>query len=881
MTLGRRVSVVGVLLVLMLVGLPFFVHAQGQSIEKAYGDPLVIDAVQAQESGDFLVTVKAEDINKVVHSVLMVQVVTTQPTAFQITVNGESCLTPLQKIDAAPKISVILRFDCSNIITGDGFYAVSVTPDMPVTALSVWEELDYYPVIAPVLAKGGVVDSVTNVSFIVNNPQIEVGGTDYQPGDNGRTFAILSNNGVDVSNATCFVKIYYPNNTLFVPNTAMSALDAGIYYYDFTVPSVIGVYIVDVHCTYLTGNLQLNATGGVRVLGAGSGALSNTYLDDGSYWTDNENAGDNHFIAVNFSFNGFNASAGTLVSLDVLFNGNRPIVALDPASDPIDLWIYNFNNNRFELLGSPFSYSATDISTTYSLLTNITNYFNTTGGVVIYVNDSIGGLGDIVNDVLSIDLLNVNLNYRIPNSTINEVSGGKELNVRRQLTDLLIGQAQINSTVNNISSQLVVLQNGMNSTLGNLSLFQTLISQINTTNNNISSLLMSNYNLLNSISAVGNQTLVGVQQINTTVNGINISLLVINTTINAVNTSIITLNNTLFFLQNQTQTSLSSINVTLVQNNNLLRIINATTNQTLFLVSGFNLSTNSIISYLQSISEVTNQTNVTANQIFTLVNMTLIDEMENNNYLRQINGTVNDTAITVKDIQQNITLIRQTLQNITVSISSIQSSITAVGINVNDLQNSMIQIKNNLTYLTSLEFNESNNASGGNFSMQLDQIQASINNNTMTLQQVNFTADTILTDLIIHMGQENNSEGIELSYLQNISMNLSTVESMISAISFNGTATNLTALNDSITGFIAAENAKPRTYNLTIVLLIFLVIILLGGIWIKERVFYILTGIYALCIGLILVSTIGLWFFILMFILFISYVYGAIFEMKR
>lgn len=336
--------------------------------------------------------------------------------------------------------------------------------------------------------------SVDSVGKIDHFPSMSISGTDYQFGDTGKTFVTLSNSGVDVNNATCVVKIYYPNNTLFVPSTTMTFLDTGLYYYEFQIPNITGVYMVNAHCTYLTGNIQVNATSGTRVLGAGAGALSNTYLIDNVYWASTENLGDNRLIANNFTFNGINLSAGSVVSMDILFTGLRTQQGLDPASDPINIWLWNYNTSKFDLVGSPFSYQAADSAYTYTINgTNVSKYVNSSGGSVVYVNDSITTAGgDLANTELDIDLLNLKLNYRIPNSTATDISGGNELNVRNyvfdlssQLSNTTVTVVQINTTVNNISNVTglnAVALGQINSTVNQ---HTTTLGQINTTVNAI------------------------------------------------------------------------------------------------------------------------------------------------------------------------------------------------------------------------------------------------------------------------------------------------------------------------------------------------------------------------------------------------------------
>jgi hypothetical protein len=47
---------------------------------------------------------------------------------------------------------------------------------------------------------------------------IEIGGTYYEVGDQGKVFAQLSESGIPLNNATCYISIYYPDNTVMFRN---------------------------------------------------------------------------------------------------------------------------------------------------------------------------------------------------------------------------------------------------------------------------------------------------------------------------------------------------------------------------------------------------------------------------------------------------------------------------------------------------------------------------------------------------------------------------------------------------------------------------------------------------------------------------------------
>jgi len=81
---------------------------------------------------------------------------------------------------------------------------------------------------------------------------VVVHGTEYSIGSNGKIVShFLNADGDPVNDENCSITIYYPNGTMFINNSNMSYMNGtyGIYYYNFTVPDITGVYPVDVNCS--------------------------------------------------------------------------------------------------------------------------------------------------------------------------------------------------------------------------------------------------------------------------------------------------------------------------------------------------------------------------------------------------------------------------------------------------------------------------------------------------------------------------------------------------------------------------------------------------------------------------------------------------------
>jgi len=82
---------------------------------------------------------------------------------------------------------------------------------------------------------------------------VSIGATEYTAGEIAKLAVQVTNaDGSPVNDATVTLDIYNPSNTKVVNAGSMSYLTGsnGIYYYDYTIPSTIGVYIYDVNASY-------------------------------------------------------------------------------------------------------------------------------------------------------------------------------------------------------------------------------------------------------------------------------------------------------------------------------------------------------------------------------------------------------------------------------------------------------------------------------------------------------------------------------------------------------------------------------------------------------------------------------------------------------
>ena len=92
-------------------------------------------------------------------------------------------------------------------------------------------------------------DVCQDIKTIVSTPSMSVFGTDYSPNDNGTIFLqLIDNDRQAITDASCYITSWYPDKSYYLNNLLMNYLDDGLYYYDVTIPSQLGVYMMSGTC---------------------------------------------------------------------------------------------------------------------------------------------------------------------------------------------------------------------------------------------------------------------------------------------------------------------------------------------------------------------------------------------------------------------------------------------------------------------------------------------------------------------------------------------------------------------------------------------------------------------------------------------------------
>lgn len=274
-----------------------------------------------------------------------------------------------------------------------------------------------------------IVKSVESVKSI-DIPTLTMHGTEYQVGENAKVWLqLLSSSAQTINNATCFTDIYYPNGGQFRERQIMNFLEDGVYYYDFIVPTSIGVYPSIGICYYTTTTVSNAATAGAVTIGVdGAGDFSNTATDNGNRWrVDEALSGGDQRINFNMTFGGVTQPSlglDLVVVFDGRWNGGTDYITVSILNQTSKKWITL--PNTIPDTGGADQYVSNSI--TGSVGTNYTSlgYISPTGTVTIMFNDTAQAdttTSNIQTDYVSIQLISLG------GPEWHEVRGSSELHV--------------------------------------------------------------------------------------------------------------------------------------------------------------------------------------------------------------------------------------------------------------------------------------------------------------------------------------------------------------------------------------------------------------------------------------------------------------------
>lgn len=361
-----------VLLAFLLIAMPVFADST-QQYNKLLLSPYYLTTLGNNVNTSFLVTINPPDnINNVLSAIVNFQTYSSGQTVnYTLWVNDKKCNTPDFLVSTTFSSSGIryISFDCSNIITANGTYNVTLRPSGAVGgATSGWIDFTY-----------------------MNRPKAtaKIFGTEYVTGDHGKVWLQVTdanNNAVD--NAQCYADIYTPANMQFLERVSMVFLEDGVYYYDLTIPQETGVYPVVAVCYYVATQTTINASSGQIYTGTDVANNYNaTWLINQIYWDiDETNTGNPRRIEFRQNY--------TNITQPILFNGftiSWTGIWNSQVNDNLVFWVYNFSSATWiELTNQVLDTGTGEVTVSNNVQTdNLTRdgfLFNKT--MVIMVNDT-------------------------------------------------------------------------------------------------------------------------------------------------------------------------------------------------------------------------------------------------------------------------------------------------------------------------------------------------------------------------------------------------------------------------------------------------------------------------------------------------------------
>jgi hypothetical protein len=230
------------LLLLCVAFIPFVYSAQPtQQYYKAPIIPLYRESMLVATNYSYTLAINPPDgISSITSAIISFNAqINGQTQNFTLWVNGQSCRNPSYYIATAFSATgnTQFYFDCSNRIMQGGTYNITIRSAVATGVVSGWLDLTY-----------------------INNPvgALDIMGTEYSPFDPATMFLQLKDaQGNPVQNGSCYLDVWYPlvNGTHpYVVQDApmLQAIgDDGLYYYDMTAPSILGVYMLSAKCSYI------------------------------------------------------------------------------------------------------------------------------------------------------------------------------------------------------------------------------------------------------------------------------------------------------------------------------------------------------------------------------------------------------------------------------------------------------------------------------------------------------------------------------------------------------------------------------------------------------------------------------------------------------
>lgn len=277
--------------------------------------------------------------------------------------------------------------------------------------------------------------------------KIQIFGTEYVAGDNGRIYLQLLDAGQPVNNATCLIDLYKPDLTKMLDDAPMVWLNSsdGLYYYDLIIPNQLGVYMMTAKCLYLVDKKSYYATNSTVLNGTNVlNYYTYTWQQDNQYYSIKEyRAGGNQPYVLDFIIDFSNISIpSNYTGMNIYWFGNW-----NNNDEYVNMYVWNYCNSSWILLTNNIT-SLTTIVTQYLPFDKYNvNCIVNSGNLRLKFSDNLktvdANQGTINNDYIYLDMVYTTFGQ------IENIRGSGELHVSRGISAQVNRQDIINALLEN------------------------------------------------------------------------------------------------------------------------------------------------------------------------------------------------------------------------------------------------------------------------------------------------------------------------------------------------------------------------------------------------------------------------------------------------
>ena len=279
------------------------------------------------------------------------------------------------------------------------------------------------------------VELVKEVEKITKQPNLEVFGTEYQVGDDVKTWLQLLEGDIYVDNATCYATIYKPDTSYLYQNSLMTHIEKGVYEYNFVAPNISGVFPVIAECFFMTETRMEFADAETFINGSQlAGDFTRTFASDNSYEQIKDDPVTNQHIEVIYNFSGITFS--NITKLDLSMEGQ--LVFGGAGSGNATFYMFNFNTSQYVELPNKLTQTVdTTISNNLDTITNPAHFFtgnssvNTTATLkIVALGNSGSDLKELWNDYMHLDLTT------FVSEPVTDIKGGGEIHITSGIVEV-------------------------------------------------------------------------------------------------------------------------------------------------------------------------------------------------------------------------------------------------------------------------------------------------------------------------------------------------------------------------------------------------------------------------------------------------------------